>query len=77
MPEPGAPVTADATVPAEVLVVEHLGSDTLLHLALPGGATVDAEGSGELEIDPGTKIEIGLSGERCHLFNGHGQAIGR
>jgi multiple sugar transport system ATP-binding protein len=74
---------ADARLAAEVSVVEHLGSETLLHARIDGmpngngNGTVQAKGSGESPAQIGDRIELGLHVRHLHLFDKDGHALAR
>ncbi|WP_435101735.1 ABC transporter ATP-binding protein [Arhodomonas sp. AD133] len=75
--EPDASEAADAYLRGEVLVVEHLGGETLIHVRLGDGETVAVKGSGETTVDVGDTVTIGLAARRCHLFDGDDNALPR
>ncbi|PXW22854.1 ABC transporter ATP-binding protein [Paraburkholderia caballeronis] len=68
---------ADARLAAEVSVVEHLGSETLLHARIANDVTVQAKGSGESPAALGDRIELGLNVRHLHLFGKDGGALAR
>jgi multiple sugar transport system ATP-binding protein len=72
--ETGA-VGCDARLVGEVIVVEHLGGETLLHVGLVGGGTIQVKGSGESSAADGQRIEVGLSVRHAHLFGHEGLAL--
>jgi multiple sugar transport system ATP-binding protein len=59
----------------EVIVVEHLGGETLLHVALADGRTIQVKGSGESAATDGQRIDIGFSVRHVHLFKQDGAAL--
>ena len=66
----------DARLEGEVIVVEHLGGETLSHLALPGGETIQVKGSGDSTAADGQRVEVGFSVRHAHLFGPDGLALG-
>jgi multiple sugar transport system ATP-binding protein len=65
----------DARLSGEVIVVEHLGGETLLHVALADGRTIQVKGSGESAATDGQRIDIGFSVRHVHLFKQDGAAL--
>ncbi len=61
----------------EVLVVEHLGSTTLLHIQIEGGHMLTMEDHGTSPIHAHEIIEIDINKDACHLFNAAGEAVPR
>lgn len=68
-------VNADARLAGEVIVVEHLGGETLLHVALADGRAIQVKGSGESAVADGQGIEIGFPVRHAHLFRHDGVAL--
>ncbi|SMF65688.1 sorbitol ABC transporter ATP-binding protein /mannitol ABC transporter ATP-binding protein [Tistlia consotensis] len=56
-------------------VVEHLGSDTFLHVQVEGLGPVTARVGGELDIRHGSRVWLTPPPERLHRFGADGQAI--
>jgi multiple sugar transport system ATP-binding protein len=75
--EPGAEGPADARLRGEVLVVEHLGGETLMHVRVNDDLTVAAKGSGESPVAVGDHVGLGIRARHCHLFGEDGEAIPR
>jgi multiple sugar transport system ATP-binding protein len=67
----------DVRLSGEVIVVEHLGGETLLHVALADGTTIQIKGSGESAAVDGQRIDIGLSARHAHMFEPDGTALRR
>jgi len=65
----------DARLSGEVIVVEHLGGETLLHVGLADGRTIQVKGSGESAATDGQRIDIGFSARHVHLFKQDGAAL--
>ena len=73
----GAGGACDAVLDAEISVVEHLGSETLLHARLANDVTIQAKGSGESLVANGERIALGLNVRHAHLFREDGAALTR
>jgi multiple sugar transport system ATP-binding protein len=58
-----------------VTVVEHLGSDTFLHVDVDGLHTLTARAIGEFGVEPGAKVWLTPDPERIHRFDRQGQAL--
>ena len=65
----------DARFAGEVIVVEHLGGETLSHVGIAGGGTIQVKGSGESAAADGQRIEVGFSVRHAHLFRDNGLAL--
>ena len=67
---------AGAHMPAEVLVVEHLGSEILVHAKLPDGAVLGVKAFGDTPLlHRGQQMPLGLRPELCYLFTAEGAAL--
>jgi multiple sugar transport system ATP-binding protein len=66
----------DAYFTGEVIVVEHLGGETLLHVGLADGRTIQVKGSGESAVTDGERLGVGFSVRHAHLFAHDGTALG-
>jgi multiple sugar transport system ATP-binding protein len=67
---------AGAHMPAEVLVVEHLGSEILVHAKLPDGAVLGVKAFGDTPLlHRGQQMPLGLRPELCYLFTADGAAL--
>ncbi|HVE08691.1 MAG TPA: sn-glycerol-3-phosphate ABC transporter ATP-binding protein UgpC [Paraburkholderia sp.] len=69
--------SADSTLSGEVMVIEHLGSETLLHLRLADERVIQVKGSGESSAAEGQTIRAGFSVRHVHLFREDGRALDR
>lgn len=65
----------NATVNGEVLVVERLGGETYLYVKIAGGDTLIVETSGDNPSQMQDIVPIYISGDLCHLFDLHGEAV--
>ncbi|MCE8039353.1 sn-glycerol-3-phosphate ABC transporter ATP-binding protein UgpC [Halomonas sp. MCCC 1A11062] len=73
-----APSDADARLAAKLMVAERLGYETLAHLRIEGiSETLTQRLDGLTHLEDGQPLELGLSGERCHLFAADGKACPR
>jgi multiple sugar transport system ATP-binding protein len=68
---------AEGRLPGKVMVVEHLGGETLLHVSLDGDVVIQVKGSGESTAADGQSIDAGFSIRHAHLFREDGAALGR
>ena len=68
-------LAASAGLSASVQTVEHLGSESYLHLSLDSGETLTARVLGETTIRPDDPVHLALDPSAIHLFNQHGVAI--
>ena len=59
----------------KVLVAEHLGSDTFLHIDVEGIGTVTARGSGDFPARAGDTVYLTPDKTHIHRFNAEGLAI--
>ena len=62
------------TWPGEVLLAEHLGSDTFLHVKLDGLGQVTARATGEFDVHPGDRIWLTPAEGRIYRFDNQGLA---
>jgi multiple sugar transport system ATP-binding protein len=60
-----------------VMVIEHLGSETLLHVRLADERVIQVKGSGESAAMEGQPIKPGFSKRHVHLFRQDGMALER
>jgi multiple sugar transport system ATP-binding protein len=58
-----------------VTVAEHLGSDTFLHVEVPGLAPLVARAPGEYPVDPGDPIGLTPEEGRIYRFDRDGRAM--
>ena len=68
---------ADGKLSGKIMVVEHLGGETLLHVNLDGDALIQVKGSGESMAVDGQSIDAGFGGRHAHLFRENGEALKR
>jgi multiple sugar transport system ATP-binding protein len=59
----------------KVSVAEHLGSDTFLHVDVPGIGKLTARSVGELGLTTGDRVRLLPDPGRIHRFDGDGHAI--
>ncbi|MBW6390144.1 sn-glycerol-3-phosphate ABC transporter ATP-binding protein UgpC [Billgrantia antri] len=72
------PAEAEVRLAARLLVAEKLGYETLAHLRVEGvGEPLAQRLDGLAHLEEDQHIELGLSGERCHLFGADGMACPR
>jgi multiple sugar transport system ATP-binding protein len=65
----------DATLTRSVLLVEHLGEHSYVHLDQPGGDTLIAKVSGDAEVAIGERVTFRATPAACHLFTEDGFAV--
>jgi multiple sugar transport system ATP-binding protein len=67
----------DGGLSGEVMVIEHLGGETLLHLRLKNELVIQVKGSSESTAVEGQKLNAGFSIRHVHLFREDGSALER
>jgi multiple sugar transport system ATP-binding protein len=60
-----------------VIVVEHLGGETLMHVGLSDETVIQIKGSGESTVKDGQVIDAHFGVRHLHLFDEHGYALNR
>ncbi|MED5558135.1 MAG: ATP-binding cassette domain-containing protein, partial [Pseudomonadota bacterium] len=69
---------ADATLSATLMVAEKLGYETLAHWQVEGiEAPLTQRLDGLTRLEEGQASHLGLTGQRCHLFDSNGNACPR
>jgi multiple sugar transport system ATP-binding protein len=63
------------SLPAVVQTVEHLGSESFVHVRMSGGQELVARSEPEDDVLPGNKVRLRLSDEHVHLFDDRDCAI--
>lgn len=58
-----------------IRAVEHLGSDTYLHVTSEGIGSLTVRATGEFNIDYGDRVYITPDGSKIHLFDKSGEAM--
>ncbi len=66
---------AETGLPAQVQTVEHLGSESYLHLDLGSGEPLTMRINGETEVLPDQQIHLHFDSRFLHLFNRNGEAM--
>ncbi len=64
-------------VRGEVLVVERLGTSTLLHVRVEGGDLLTVHTDGESAVHMHDQVALALAPDRVHLFDDQGMAVPR
>ncbi|MED5617831.1 ABC transporter ATP-binding protein [Ideonella sp. BN130291] len=67
-------VQAEGLLPGTVEVIERLGDRTLLHVQLPDGSLVVADGRAQPERAIGDTVRLGFARDKLHLFDAQGRA---
>ena len=65
----------EATLPAHVQMVEHLGGEILAHVVLADGTPLNVKTHGHGEVARSGMIEIGVRGALCYLFDAAGDCL--
>ncbi|MFZ5673294.1 MAG: ABC transporter ATP-binding protein [Pseudomonadota bacterium] len=65
----------EAVLAGRVFAVERLGSETYAYLEVPGSNEFAAHAAGDIEIQAGDDMRIGLIAGKCHLFDAEGRAF--
>ncbi len=65
------------TLPAQVGAVEHLGSESYLHLHASSGEPLTVRVNGETDVVPDQHIHLNLHPKFLHLFNAEGDSLRR
>lgn len=64
-----------AGIPAEIQVVEHLGSESYLHLQTAAGALVTTRVNGVTERSAGERVQLAIEPSLLHLFAADGDNL--
>ena len=70
-------LSAQGAVRGEVLVVERLGTSTLLHVRVEGGDLLTVSTDGECPVHMHEQVGLSLPTERVHLFDQEGVVVPR
>jgi len=70
-------LSAQGAVRGEVLVVERLGTSTLLHVRVEGGDLLTVNTDGECPVHMHEQVGLSLPTERVHLFDQEGVVVPR
>jgi multiple sugar transport system ATP-binding protein len=62
-------------VDGKILLAEHLGSDTFLHVDIAGQGRITVRAPGEHAVQPGAAVSLGFDQTRIHRFDADGRAI--
>jgi multiple sugar transport system ATP-binding protein len=64
-----------SSLPAKVQVVEHLGSESYVHLQTTAGEALVLRVNGETTVRPDDQVHLGLDPNFLHLFDSDGNTI--
>lgn len=64
-----------ATLSGHVVLVENLGAETMLHLAIAGGTTLIVRTDGLTRAKIGEILPLSLPADRCYLFDSEGRTV--
>jgi multiple sugar transport system ATP-binding protein len=70
-------LSGDGAIRGEVLVVERLGTSTLLHVEVEGGRMITVHADGECPIRMHDRVGLAFAADRLHLFDDRGLALPR
>ncbi len=62
-------------LPAQVQTVEHLGSESYLHLNVASGEPLTIRVNGETAVRPDEQVQLQMDSKFLHLFDGNGDAM--
>ena len=65
----------DASIEGRAVAVERLGNETYVYLEVPGSNEFAVHAAGDVALQPGELVRVGLSAEKCHVFDGQGMAF--
>ena len=68
-------ISEQGQVPGEVIVTEHLGSETYLYVQTEGGNRLTIETRGDSAVRVHDRVAVHLHGRDCHVFNSAGEAV--
>ncbi len=71
----GAIPKSQPSIAGKALVVERLGSETIIYLGLADGTQLTAKMNGAAAVNPGDEMPVGLSPEAVTLFGPDGLAL--
>ncbi len=66
---------AEAMLPGQTLLVEHLGGEILAHVALADGTKLEEKTHGHGDIQRAAAVEVGVRGALCYLFDAAGDCL--
>ena len=70
---PGGP--AEALLPGQAVMVEHLGGEILAHVVLADGTKLDVKTHGHSDVQRAEAVQVGVRGELCYLFTPDGMCL--
>ena len=65
----------DATLDGRAVAVERLGNETYVYLDVPGNSEFAVHSPGDVAVQAGQSMRIGLPAGKCHLFDANGEAF--
>jgi multiple sugar transport system ATP-binding protein len=74
-PEHMAIVSSGGDLDGTILLTEHLGSDSFLHVDGGEAGRLTVRASGDFAGKPGDKVSLTFDPDRIHKFNANGKAI--
>jgi multiple sugar transport system ATP-binding protein len=67
----------DAQLDGEVIALEHLGSETFVHLDCAGGEPLVIKSPGDTAVEVGQRVSVEVPPHACYLFDETGMALTR
>ena len=65
----------DAVLSGRVVAVERLGNEAYVYLEVPGSSEFAVHSAGDVEVQVGDVMRIGIAAGACHLFDASGLAL--
>ncbi|WP_263383465.1 ABC transporter ATP-binding protein [Granulicella arctica] len=66
---------SESSIPAKVQIVEHLGSESYVHLQTTGGELLVLRVNGETAVRPDDQVHLNLDPKFVHLFDSAGNTM--
>jgi multiple sugar transport system ATP-binding protein len=64
-----------AVLEGRAAAVERLGNETYVYLEVPGSNEFAVHAAGDVAVQPGDPMRIGIPAAACHVFDAAGQAL--
>jgi multiple sugar transport system ATP-binding protein len=65
----------DAVLEGRAAAVERLGNETYVYLEVPGSDEFAVHAAGDVAVEPGDAMKVGIPASACHLFDATGAAF--
>jgi multiple sugar transport system ATP-binding protein len=76
-PEHLTDTSGEGQLQGEVIALEHLGSETYVHLACGSSESLVIKSAGETAIEVGQRVSVAVPPQACYLFDESGVALAR